>query len=397
MDVFPWLAEGLGRAYTAVLRSAVAIPEGYWKPAQYGMVVCAAFGVAWTTVDIERGSRRALIAGMAIAAIALLSWALALKGILFEPVSGILAVIGSFVAGGIFAASDMGKGQRTLRELLARRLPARDFSILMASPTRLPLGGEHRESTVLVCRILNDGDWRANLGPSEVVRAVNLALRSVSGFLMQRGGFIEHAGADMTRVVFGAPVPDPEHARHACEAALALSGRLTELNHECENRWRRQFVFGIGVVSGTLTLAQFHDGRGSHYGALGWEMDFARQLSGANAHFGTRVLVAASSGEAVGDAFATRPLEPLVDPESGTSHGIFELMGTAEGESEDARAARRTFAEGMVHLLGGHYADAADAFSKARREAGGKEDPTLDFYVEHARQLADSARRPSAS
>lgn len=387
IDVFPWLAGGMARAYTAVLQARVEIAGSYWKLGQYGVVIVAALGVAWTSVDIERWSRRALIAGMAASAIGLLSLALALKGILFEPVSGGLAVLGSFVAGSIFTSSDMGKGQRTLRDLMARQLSGNALSQLIASPTRLPLDGEHREATVLVCRILNDREWRESLGPGEVVRAFNLALRTLSSFLMEKGAFIEHFGPDTVRGVFGAPVPDAGHARTACETALALSNRLGELNRECENRWHRRFEFGIGIASGNLTLAQFRDGSRSVYAALGWEIDFGRQLSGANAHFGTTILVGASTNESVAEEFATRPLEPLVDPESGTSYGIHELRGSVEGETEEAKSARTTFAEGMVHLLGGHYGEAAEAFARARVE-GGRVDPTLDYYIDHSRKLA---------
>ncbi len=394
IDVFPWLAAGIGRAYAAVLRTTVEIPPRYWRLCQYGVVILAALGVAWTSVDIERWSRRALIAGMAIASVGLLSLALALKGILFEPVSGMLAALGSFVAGGFFASSDMGKGQRTLRELMARRLAERDLAQLMASPTRLPLEGEHREVTVMVCRILNDGDWRTNLGPSDVVRAVNLSLRTMSALLMQKGAFIEHACPDMIRVLFGAPVADPEHARRACESALDLSARLVELNRECENRWQRRFVFGIGVVSGTLTLAQFRDGGRSQYGALGWEMDFARQLSGANAHYGTRVLIGAATNESIAEKFATRPLEPIIDAESGTSHGSFELIGPVGEETEEAKVARTAFAEGMAHLLGGRYGEAAETFASARG-GDGSADPTLEYYIGHARELAEVDRQAS--
>jgi len=386
VEVFPWLAVGMGRAYAAALRAPVEFPGAYWRLGQYGLVVVAALGVAWTSVDIERWSRRALIAGMALLAIALLSVALAFRGVLFEPVSGGMAVLGSFAAGGLFAASEMGKGQRALRHLMAQRLTERDLSVLMASPARLPLAGENREATVLVCRILNDGEWRASLGPGEVTRAVNLFLRAVSGFLLPRGGFIEHAGPDRVRVLFGAPLPDPEHARHACEAALALSGRLADLNRECENRWRQRFVFGIGVVGGTLTLARFREGRGSFYGALGWEMDFARHLGGANARFGTGILVGAGTHAAVTEEFATRTMGPIDDPDSETGHEAFELLGPARDESGEASAAREAFALGMAHLRDGRPAEALDAFAAARPADDG--DAPLAHWTERARRLA---------
>lgn len=355
------------------------------KPLQYGAVIFGAFGIAWTTTQIPQKGRKWLVGGLALLAVFLAPVTLAMKGILFEPFSGAIAILIALIAGSVHSVTFAGKRTRVLRDLLGQRLSSHRLALLLTKPSSVKLDGEHRDMSVLVCRIFNHGEIRSSLEPEDAVRVTNLFHKAAAEFLTQKGGYIEEALPGSVTAFFGAPETDEQHAQRACEAAVELRRRLLEVHQESENRWRTGVDFGISVVSGAITMAVFGSNRDPRYTGLGWEIEFGRRLCGANLTFGTQILVSEATKEQVSEVMALRPMERLMDPETRSLQGVFELLERDEKVSEIMRGSLSTFAEGMALFEAKDYSGAIAEFTKARIQ--GRDDVTLDFYVEKANFL----------
>jgi class 3 adenylate cyclase len=385
IGIFAWLALHVQNFLAGHPLTAVAAESQLFKPLQVAAVIVGAFGVAWTTVEISVTWRKWLVGILAIVVILLLPITLGMRGVLFEPFSGAMAALLALIAGTVQSMTFGGKKDRYLRSLLGRKLSANRLDAVMARSSKLKLDGEHRDMSVLVCRIFNHGEIRSTLEPADAVLATNLFHKAAAEYLTRKGGYIEEPLPGSVTAFFGAPEADDAHALHACEAALGLRRRLLEVHQECENRWRVGVDFGISVVSGAITMALFGSKRDPRYTGYGWEIEFARRLCGANLTFGSQILVGETTKGHVDEMMAMRPMSRLHDPETRSKQGVYELIESDEKVSEVVRTGMAAFGEGMALFEAQNYAGAIPFFAKAR--ITGRDDVTLEYFVEKANYL----------
>ena len=218
---------------------------------QYPVLVVVALAVAWTSVDIVGGWRKLTIAAAVVVLLLGLSFTLAVWGQLFEPLSGILAVAGSYLAGALHSRSLGGTKQKAFLSLLGGRLSGTGLNALVAAPSKLKLAGGERDVTVLVLRVTNLGELGGKMQGADLVALANFLNESAGEFLMERGGYLESVGPEGLRILFGLPQARESHAVDACQIALELRARLAAIARECEGRWLQVPEFGIGLMSGS--------------------------------------------------------------------------------------------------------------------------------------------------
>jgi adenylate cyclase len=346
---------------------------------QYPVLITVALAVAWTSVDISGAWKKFGIAAAVAGLVLGLSFTLAVWGQLFEPLSGVIAVAGSYAVGALHSRSRGGSKQRAFMGLLGGRLSGSSLNSLIAEPSQVKLAGGQREVSILVMRVTNGIDLAGVMKPSDLVAMTNLVNQVVSEFLLDRGGYLESVGPEGVRVLFGLPKANADHAATVCTAALELRGRLGEVARECEGRWLQVPEFGVGVMSGLMAAGVFGAGGMAHFGALGGESEFARRLAGANRSYGSLILIGARTQQLAEASVEVRPMEMLYEPEAGIMIEVYELLSQAGELSEMDAASRDAFWQGVVQLRQGLLRESMEQFNLARRE--GVVDPPLDYYL----------------
>ncbi len=106
----------------------------------------------------------------------------------------------------------------------------------------------------------------------------------------QRGMVNDFIG-DAILAVFGAPLDDPEHARHAVLSALAMSETLAGLNQRWAEAGLPPLRMGLGIHTGEV----FAGNVGLHgkvkYAVVGDTVNLASRVEGLNKDLGTIMLV----------------------------------------------------------------------------------------------------------
>jgi CHASE2 domain-containing sensor protein len=122
------------------------------------------------------------------------------------------------------------RGQRLLRRSFALYLAPQVIDQMLHSNKLPALGGETRVVTVFFSDLAGFSSIAEQMKPTELVEFMNEYLSAMTDIIESQGGYVEKYIADSVVAVFGAPVDDADHARHAAQAALLCRIRLEELN-----------------------------------------------------------------------------------------------------------------------------------------------------------------------
>ncbi|MCB1065677.1 MAG: hypothetical protein KDN20_22505, partial [Verrucomicrobiae bacterium] len=173
--------------------------------------------------------------------------------------------------------------------------------------------------------------------------------------------------------------------------------RLRNLNDECETRWFQKLEFGIAISSGPMTVGVYGSPRHYYFSGVGADTDFARRLAHGNHRYGSDVLISARTHQLVKDAVAVRPMEMLYDPERNLMTEVYQLLAMAEDFTEEDKARRDAFWQGVILYRSGKYEDALAQFSVA--QIPGKSDGPVRFFIERsqARLTGDGGERPEGT
>lgn len=355
---------------------------------QYFLILLVSFGIAWTTIDLNRVPLKLGIALTALAETVTATWVANLHGAYFSPFASITAIVVAASAASVFAQSEAGRRKKMLQQMLGDRVSKRTFAKLVDGNMPLNFEGEMREATVLVCEILNHEELLATLRTDNYVAMTNAFLENATDFLVEQGAYLDECDGEALRVVFGAPLPDPEHARVACEAALELSAQLETVNRECLDKWGKVFDWRLGINSGEVIFAAYGSRRLGALSVSGEPVEFARRLCAANSIYGTRMLIGSRSFALAEEAIEVRPMELIQRYPDGTiREEVYELITHKDQLSEPQRTRRDLFWKGVVYFRGNLLDRALVTFMETREKYG--TDGAVEFYIrriEHMQQ-----------
>ena len=257
----------------------------------------------------------------------------------------------------------------------AKFIPTELVRRLVASGMRAEPGGERKELTVLFADLAGFTSLSERLG-DRVVPIVGQYLELASQAVEAEGGTVDKFIGDAVMAFWGAPAADPEHALHACRAALALEAgmRAAQARGEPLGELRVR----VGLHTGTAIVGNVGSSRRLNYTALGDTVNLASRLEGVNKVYGTTILLSAATAEAAGPAIATREVDTVAVYGRHEGVRLFELLGPAGIEPTPAQS---RYAEALALYRAAHFADAAALLA-------GLTDGPSRWLVARCRQLA---------
>jgi len=348
---------------------------------QYGYYTCLAFITSWVCIEMTSQWRRfAFLLGATFLS-ATLAFLLVFTGTLFEPVSGILAIWLAGIAA--IAASGWLNGHRThiMRGLFAGRISTKAFEQLIDQDNPSKLTGK-REISVLSCRVLNPAELASEIDGDKFEEISAQLQRSITEFIVTRGGYLDDCDAESTRALFGFPIADENHAIHAAQVAAALRAQLSTLTRETEQRYGKRPRFGVALSTGDAMCGLLGMDDFQSFSANGEVCDFADRLCHLNAIYGSRVLLSAKTYARVKDNVEVRPMEMLYNT-SGQPHGeVYELLAEKGTLPEQDARARDAFWQGVVQYRQGDNNKALESFQNASVE--GRDDAPVRYFIELA-------------
>jgi adenylate cyclase len=302
-------------------------------------ILLGGMGVGWMAgwgIAAAAAGALLLVAGLAVADdLAFVRFGLWLN-FLF-PASAIV-LTGAVLAGGRYVAE--WRRQRFVRDAFSRYLHADLVDELCRTRAPLQLGGEERALTVLFADLRDFTSVAETLSARELTALVNEFFGAMTDQVLLHRGMLDKFIGDSLMAVFGAPLPDREHALNACRAALDMRRTLPALHARWRAAGRPCLEMRIGINTGPMVIGNMGTQRRFDYTVMGDEVNVASRLEGANKELGSEILISASTMAAAGAGIVARPRGRIAVKGRKQSVEVFELLAVAGATDREITAKR---------------------------------------------------------
>jgi class 3 adenylate cyclase len=174
---------------------------------------------------------------------------------------------------------------------------------------KIPLNGERTEATVLIADLSDFTPYVEESNPEEVVKSLREYFTAMQKAVRRHHGLVLQYVGDEIEAAFGAPVPCPDHASRALQAAMEMQENLQNLNKARAREGKQPFRHRIGIHTGEVLAGNTGSEDQPSYALIGDTVNIASRLQEFNKKRGTEVIFSAATREKIPDHIRARKLE----------------------------------------------------------------------------------------
>lgn len=344
------------------------------------VVLLARTNVAWA----------GLFVFAAIAGAQALSWLLfARTHALVDTASPNIALALAFAAGLGVRMIEVARTRAELKESFSDLLPSKSLEEIAHAPARLKLDGETRVVTCLSCGIRGFPALAASFAddPAGFTRVLNMATAPLIEDAVSHGGMIGPLDGEFFTAYWNAPLDDPEHAMHACEAATRMTMSLAEVNEQLSHERRfdgtafAPLEIGIGIATGpAITGALAARGRNT-YSVAGECTALAGRIRAISGQYGPAIVVSESTREAANRGYAFLEVDFLSLGSKEQPIKLYAMLGNPLVRASPKFRALATFHEHIFQSLRTQQWDKTRELIEQCRKLSGASQKMYDLHL----------------
>jgi adenylate cyclase len=217
----------------------------------------------------------------------------------------LLRAIGSQMDTAIFESLE----RRRLRQVLGRSVDPRVMERLLANPDVEFLKGERLVLTVLYSDMRGSTSLSERTDPERSVGFINDYLGRMTEVILSHEGTLDKFVGDEVVALFGAPVPQPDHALRAVRVGLEMQAAHQVVMDDWRARDIEPAPIGIGIATGELTVGEMGCPQRTDYTAIGRAANLGSRICGV-AQAG-QVLISQATYDLIHDRVEATPITGL--------------------------------------------------------------------------------------
>jgi adenylate cyclase len=283
------------------------------------------------------------------------------------------------------------RAKRQLSTLFGQYLPQELVQEMSEDPTSYTHKAQNREMTVLFTDIRSFTTISEGLSPEELSAMLNDYLTPMTKIIHDHRGTIDKYIGDAVMAFWGAPLADPDHARHALYTGLAMLERLGAMREEFRARGWPAIHIGVGINTGVMSVGDMGSEFRMSYTVLGDAVNLGSRLEGLTKEYGVEIIVSQSTRAAVPD-YIYRELDLVKVKGKDQPIAIYEPIAPAT-EVSDAELTEIELCEQAIAEYRGQDWDTAESLFRQLQEIS----PERALYRIYLDRIGEFRRNPPGS
>ena len=154
--------------------------------------------------------------------------------------------LGSVIA--IEDITDVSKVKNTFKRYVSKQV----VDELLGDDTKLKLGGEEREVTILFSDIRGFTSMSEDMKAEEVVKTLNSYFSDMIDIVFKNNGTLDKIIGDELMIVYGAPIQGEDDTYRAVSTAIEMQDKIRSLNKERKKNNLIPIKVGMGINRGLV-------------------------------------------------------------------------------------------------------------------------------------------------
>jgi adenylate cyclase len=198
---------------------------------------------------------------------------------------------------------------------------------LMDDPSRLKLGGERRNITVLFSDVRGFTKFSESRQPEEVVAMLNEVLSLQVNVIFKYNGTLDKFVGDEVMCFFGAPSTrhQKDHALVAVRTALDIQAEMDKLRQKLTQGQKEAVQIGIGINTGDMVVGNMGSSQRMDYTVIGDNVNLAARLCSAAGH--GEIIISEFTYAMVAENVIAEKLEPIMVKGKAKPISIYRVTG----------------------------------------------------------------------
>ena len=340
-----------------------------------------------------------------LAAFALSWYAFSSLHLIFDPLYPSIVALGVYLSASLLNQLQTESEKRRVRHAFSHYLPTTLIEELVKDPSKLRLGGELRQMSFLFSDIrgFTSVAEKCKSRPDAITEIINRFTTRMTDAIFKTGGTIDKYMGDCVMAFWNAPVAEKDHARRACEAALAMRQALRALNEELASessavllaggeRLNVRLEAGIGINTGDCIVGNLGSETHFNYSVIGDAVNLASRLEGESKIYGVPIVIGEETERLI-LGFATLELDIVAVKGKREEVRVFTLLGD---ETTGADPAFLEFRARHVEMLAAYRARDWDEARKLIARCEGFNAELAPLYDLYRARIAAFEREPAS-
>ena len=253
--------------------------------------------------------------------------------------------------------------ERWITQRFGQYVPREIVAEMSRRGERYSLEGESRRMTVLFSDIVDFTALSERLEPRQLTRLMQCYLTPLTRIIHEHRGTIDKYIGDAIMAFWGAPLVDPEHPRHAVQAALAMIRALRALEEEFRTQNWPPLRIRVGINTGMMSVGNMGSEFRMSYTVLGDAVNLASRLESAAKRYGVAIIISEYTRARVPE-LVCRELDLIRVKGRSQPVAIYEPLGVAVELAPATQTELAEYDQALRAFRRREWQPAAEAFAR---------------------------------
>jgi len=218
------------------------------------------------------------------------------------------------------------RARRRMAQLFGEYVPPALVNQMAEDPEKYTGDAKNEIITCMFGDLRNFTSLAETLDPTALRRLLNEYFTEVSLVIHDHRGTVDKYLGDGVMAFWGAPLPDPDHARNAVRAALAMQDAVRRVEGRLPFQPGSTLAIGIGINTGLASVGDMGSRLRREYTAIGDPINLAARLESLTKYYNVGIVLGARTRELIPE-LVCRELDRVRVKGKEQAVSIYEPLG----------------------------------------------------------------------